>query len=250
MIGAVVRVGRVGEEHEHVAAPVALPADLDARRVIALRLRGMGLVDERHKLVGNGGVDKLGVLRLAVQLRDAVRIALAALVQQIGDGVFLLHLLAGRRPRSGGFRRLAFDGRFVRPHGERGDLGRAAGRQQQAERSQQRGNELFHEKIPPWMFCSVRRERKRDVPDGQRRREVRSVKRTDAIGACRFNGSRYETTVRHRASRTPLPYNAPMIQAARGYPGRPVSIIGNLPCALPSPVCAPPSCGRSARRPG
>ena len=30
MIGAVVRVGRVGEEHEHVAAPVALPADLDA----------------------------------------------------------------------------------------------------------------------------------------------------------------------------------------------------------------------------
>ena len=73
---------------------------------------------------------------------------------------------------------------------------------------------------------------------------------TDAIGACRFNGSRYETTVRHRASRTPLPYNAPMIQAARGYPGRPVSIIGNLPCALPSPACAPPSCGRSARRPG
>ena len=31
---------------------------------------------------------------------------------------------------------------------------------------------------------------------------------TDAIGAYHFNGSRYETTVRHRASRTPLPFNA------------------------------------------
>ena len=177
MIGAVVRVGRVGEEHEHVAAPVALPADLDARRVIALCLRGVGLIDERHKLVGNGGVDELSVLRLAVQLRDTVGIALAALVQQVGDGVFLLHLLAGRRPRAGGFRRLTFDGRFVRPHGERGGRGRAAGRQQQAERRQQRGNELFHEKIPPWMFCSVRRERKRDVPAGSDRVERETHRR-------------------------------------------------------------------------